>query len=90
MANVKTPTTKTPRVRKPAPVIDPASLVNLPGNYRLNEYQGAAYLGLSVHTLRQWRFRDVGPGYAKLGSSVRYTKDDLDAYLAQSSVRPQA
>lgn len=83
-------TIKTKKPRKPFPVIDPASLVDLPGTYKMNEFQGAVYLGMSVYTLRQWRFKNVGPAYAKMGSSVRYCKADLDAYLEQASIRPQA
>lgn len=90
MAKTPSTPTKTPRPRKPFPVIDPASLVDLPATASLNEFQASCYLGMSVHTLRQWRFRGVGPAYAKLGSAVRYQRGALDAYLEQASIRPQA
>lgn len=90
MTSNTAPTTKTTKPRKPAPEIDPASLVDLPDNYPMNEKQAACYVGLSVHTLRMWRFKGIGPEYMKLGSAVRYQRGTLDAYLAQSSIRPQA
>lgn len=90
MAKSTTPATKTPRPRKPAPVIDPASLANLPAHYAMNEFEACAYIGMSVHTLRQWRFRNIGPVYSKIPVAVRYRKCDLDEFMAQSAIRPQA
>lgn len=81
---------KTDPPKKAPLAIDPASLATLPGNTPLNERQGASYLGMSVHTLRQWRFRGVGPEYLKLGTAVRYRKADLDNFMERASVRPQA
>lgn len=56
----------------------------------LNESQACQYLGLSIHTLRQWRHLSKGPVYMKVGRAVRYRQADLDAYLEQASIRPQA
>jgi hypothetical protein len=32
--------------------------------------------------LQQWRIRGVGPKYLKLGASVRYALDDIEAFEA--------
>ena len=49
--------------------------------------EAAEYLGLSVPTLARFRTLGGGPKYAKLGSSVRYRKADLDAWLESRLVR---
>ncbi len=54
------------------------------------EEPAAAYLGMKVSTLRQWRFLSRGPRYLKIGRSVRYRQEDLDAFLEKSAVTPQA
>ncbi len=54
------------------------------------EAQAASYLGMQVGTLRQWRFKSVGPVYLKIGRAVRYRQEDLDAYLEKVSVNPVA
>jgi predicted DNA-binding transcriptional regulator AlpA len=41
----------------------------------------AAFLGLSVLSLADWRCKGTGPTYIKLGSAVRYRRSDLDAWL---------
>lgn len=42
----------------------------------------AEYLGgLRPNTLEGWRIRGEGPIYRKIGRLVRYSLDDLDAYL---------
>lgn len=47
----------------------------------LNEQQAAQFLGLSVKTLRRWRWAGRPPRYVKLGASVRYDPADLVAYI---------
>lgn len=44
----------------------------------------AAYLGLSTHTLSDWRRLGVGPAYRRMGSDrgrAVYMREDLDAWL---------
>ena len=53
----------------------------------LNTIEAARYLGLSKPTLERFRTLGGGPKYAKLGSSVRYRKADLDAWLESRLVR---
>lgn len=54
----------------------------------LDERQAAQFLGLSVSTLQQWRFRSRGPAYLKFGKAVRYRVADLETYIAAHLVRP--
>jgi predicted DNA-binding transcriptional regulator AlpA len=42
----------------------------------------AAHLGLSVGRLAKMRLTGDTPPFAKIGASVRYRRDDLDAWLA--------
>lgn len=47
----------------------------------LKEHDAAAYLGVSINTMRQWRTKGNGPRYYKLGGwMIRYDVVDLDAY----------
>jgi hypothetical protein len=52
----------------------------------LNEFQAAAAMGLSVHTLRAYRFRGCGPVFLKFGKAVRYLRQDLDDFLSACRV----
>ena len=46
-----------------------------------NEAEAADYLGLSVKTLRRWRWAGKGPRFLKLGGAVRYDPADLKAFI---------
>ena len=46
-----------------------------------NEHQAADVLGLSVKTLRRWRWARRGPPWRKIGSAVRYADADLAAFI---------
>jgi predicted DNA-binding transcriptional regulator AlpA len=48
----------------------------------LDEKALAAYLSVSVATLRAWRLRGTGPEYRKLGSAVRYHSAAIQSWLA--------
>lgn len=48
----------------------------------LNEHDVARITGLSVASVRRWRLLRQGPKYLKIGSSVRYRSQDIDAWLA--------
>ncbi len=43
----------------------------------VNEVQAARMLGLSVKTLRRWRWAGKPPQFIKIGSAVRYDPEDL-------------
>lgn len=52
--------------------------------------EAADYIGIARSTLEKWRSKSKGPKYCKLGagpkSPVRYTKVDLDAWIASLKV----
>jgi excisionase family DNA binding protein len=43
--------------------------------------QTADYLGISASTLTKWRMYGRGPRYFNFGSLVRYSVDDVNAYV---------
>lgn len=47
----------------------------------LTEKQVAEAYGFSVKTLQKWRSNGDGPGYIKIGYSVRYDPEELAAYI---------
>ena len=56
----------------------------------IDEQQAAAELGLSVKTLRRWRWMRVGPVWHRIGAAIRYAPSDLDAFKAAGRVVPQS
>lgn len=54
----------------------------------VDEKKAAEKLGVSVHTLRAWRFQGKGPVYTKLGRRVLYLPTDLDSYLESCRIQP--
>ena len=59
----------------------------MPATTLLRETDAAAYLNLAPKTLTRWRWRgDRGPAWKKLGTAVRYSVEDLDAFIARSAV----
>jgi len=54
----------------------------------LNEKQAATFLGLSLSTLQQRRFKGQQPPYFKIGKSVRYSIEDLWAFAESCRVKP--
>ena len=48
-------------------------------SYILNR-EAADFLGFTAGTLRTWRCQGKGPNYYKVGSTVRYEMDDLEAW----------
>lgn len=46
----------------------------------------AAYLGVPVKTLYQWKYRGLGPNVHKVGRPLRYRWSEVDAWVnAQSA-----
>lgn len=43
----------------------------------------AERLGISPHTLIQWRFKGIGPPYVKLGKLVRYHVASVDKWIEE-------
>ena len=50
----------------------------------------AEYLGVNRVTLEKWAQLGTGPVYIKVGRLVRYRKSDLDRWLAEQTVIPNA
>ena len=47
----------------------------------LNDTQVADYLNMSVASVRRWRVYRKGPKFLKIGSAVRYKREDLEMWL---------
>jgi predicted DNA-binding transcriptional regulator AlpA len=47
----------------------------------INETEAAQKLGLSVKTLRRWRWAGNPPPFLKIGAAVRYDPADLEAFI---------
>ena len=47
----------------------------------MNEQQVAEYLSMSVGSVRKWRRLGGGPKFIKIGRSVRYRREDVEAWL---------
>lgn len=48
----------------------------------MNEKKLASLLGVSVSKVQKDRARNVGVPYCKIGRSVRYNIEDVNAYIA--------
>lgn len=48
----------------------------------LNTEEAAHYLSLSTYQLEIWRSQGDGPPYMKLARAVRYSRADLDEWMA--------
>jgi predicted DNA-binding transcriptional regulator AlpA len=60
---------------------------NLPGleqshGVLLRDREVAALLGVSLASVRRWRLMGQGPVYRKLGALCRYSRGDVEAWLA--------
>lgn len=60
---------------------------NISKNY-LTEKEASLFLSVSLRTIQNWRFRNRGPKYKKLGRLVRYSIADLSAYVERETVTP--
>ena len=47
----------------------------------INETEASRVLGLSVKTLRRWRWAGRGPRFVKIGAAVKYEPPVLAAYI---------
>ena len=52
----------------------------------INEIEVSVITGLSVQTLRNWRFQGKGIPYVKAGRSVRYKYQDVITYMEEHIV----
>lgn len=52
----------------------------------LTTQEAAVYLGLQTKTLNNWRYSQrTKLKYVKLGGAVRYSKKDLDDFIAENT-----
>jgi excisionase family DNA binding protein len=56
----------------------------------LSEKEAAAYLGVSLSTIRRWRRGKLGPAFFKFGDILRYRRSALDEFVAKNTVSPLA
>lgn len=56
----------------------------------LTEKNVAHMTGLSLSTLQKHRFKGVGIPYAKIGKAVRYSYDDVQAYMLAHRIEPRS
>ena len=55
----------------------------------LKDVEAAEKLGVKVQTLRNWRMMGTGVPYVRVGDrSIRYSEDDLKAYIDARKVDP--
>ncbi len=50
-------------------------------SYVITEHEAARLLGLSVKTLRRWRWAGKPPRFLKIGSAVRYDPTELSIFI---------
>lgn len=62
--------------------------MNEPQTRVLTEQEVAARFGLSVATLRAWRWKRKGPRFVRFGRAVRYLPADVDQFLVVNAVEP--
>ena len=55
-------------------------------NKLLNEVETSQLLGVKPQTLSVWRHNSVGPAYHKIGSNVRYKREDINDYIKSSRI----
>ena len=55
----------------------------------INETEVSGITGLSVQTLRNWRFQGVGIAYVKAGRSVRYKHQDVISFMEARKILPR-
>lgn len=62
-----------------------ATMATHTNSHILSEDDLYGYLGETVprRTLGQWRYRGLGPPYAKIGRHVVYRREDVDRWLAE-------
>lgn len=54
----------------------------------LNADEVAEILGTTTGRLANMRSAGIGPAWVKVGVSVRYRTEELEAWIAASTVRP--
>jgi predicted DNA-binding transcriptional regulator AlpA len=55
----------------------------------LDERQVAALLKVSLASVRRWRQLKAGPTFIKVGTCVRYRREDVEDWLRAREVKPE-
>lgn len=50
----------------------------------------AEMLKISVHTLNKWRTLRTGPNFVKVGRSVKYRRDSIEAWIKRKTVKTES
>jgi len=50
-------------------------------NHLYNEHQAAAWLQVSLSTVRRWRKNGTGPRFFRFGALIRYRLEDLQKFV---------
>lgn len=53
----------------------------------LSERDAAAYLAVSLSTIRRWRRMHIGPEYFRFGDILRYSREALEAFRAKNKIK---
>ena len=56
----------------------------------ITEEEVSEKTGLAVQTLRNWRHMRRGLPYVKIGRSIRYGEMEVEAYMKEHTIRPEA
>jgi excisionase family DNA binding protein len=54
----------------------------MPSMY-VSEKEAAAYLGVSLSTIRRWRRKGIGPRFFRLERILRYSLEALERFTAE-------
>ena len=50
-----------------------------------SEKEAAAYLSVSLSTIRRWRRTNAGPAFFRFGGVLRYDREALEAFIAKNT-----
>ncbi len=54
----------------------------------IDEKIAATLLGFSRSQLQKWRWLGTGPSYFRIGKAIRYSKNELEQWLASQRRQP--
>lgn len=52
----------------------------------ITEKEASQIMGIAIQTLRNWRFKRVGPPYAKVSKAVRYRVDEVVDFMERKKI----
>ena len=51
----------------------------------LSEKEAAAYISVSLSTIRRWRRHTAGPAFFRFGGVLRYRREALENFIRQNT-----